>query len=347
MEHRWFLGLVLLFMETLAVEAPALAEFRNEGGAPKNVVLVILDGVRWQEFFFGVDPSLSKNDSGDVFPNIWKDLIHEGITLGDHKKSGEMTVSNPALISLPAYQSIMAGQTQGCWTNSCGRIGVETLQERLVRELKTNKRRIATIASWEKIPNAVEHVAGTTFVNAAFQPLDDGEFDPEFDAINEAQKKDPPPWGGARFDRYTFAHALHYLKKHEPRFLFISLNDSDEWGHRSDYPRYLATLRQYDAWIKELVDTLKSMGEHGSNTTLLVTTDHGRGDDKAWANHGAFWPSSKYVWLYGRSPHTAGGRAWSGIARSHLDIRPTIEAASGIAPISCKQCGHPLSELFR
>jgi hypothetical protein len=311
-----------------------------------NVILLMLDGVRWQEVFYGVDPELSRDDHADVFSFLLKDLMREGVMFGDRKKGADMQVANSVNVSLPAYQSIMAGETQSCLSNGCGRISVETVQERLVRELGLDRRQVATIASWEKIPHAVEHVEGATFVNASFQDLDDGAYDPVFDGVNKAQAQDVPPWSGARYDRYTFAHAMHYLQKHKPRFMFISLDDSDEWGHKDEYARYLATLRQYDVWIKELVDTLKAMGDYGRDTTLIVTTDHGRGDGGSWKNHGPFWSESKYTWLYGRSPFTHRPLIEEGAAYTHLDIRPTIEAAIGITPQSCEGCGRVIRELI-
>lgn len=304
-----------------------------------NVILLMLDGVRWQEVFNG-------DKKGPIFTHLWDDYRREGVIFGDVDRGTGMTVSNGAYVSLPAYQSIMAGTTQPCSGNGCGRIKVETVQERVQRELNLQKGAVATIASWEKIPHAVEHTEGATFVNAAFQKLDDGEFDPEFNAINEAQAKDVPPWGGARYDRYTWAHSMRYLKKHQPRFMFVSLNDSDEWGHKGEWDRYVATLKQYDAWIAELISQLKTMGDYGRDTTLIVTTDHGRGEGGNWKHHGWLWPSSKNIWLYARRAQAPGPAenqalfADGNSGYSHVDVRPTIEAALGLEPVQCKQCGH-------
>jgi len=307
----------------------------------ENVILLTLDGVRWQEVFKG-------DQHGQIFRNLWQELATEGVIFGDRGTGSWMTVSNDVNISLPAYQSIMAGAPQGCLTNTCGRISVETLQERIRRELGVTGKQVTTIASWEQIPNAVEHVEGITFVNAAFQNLDDGTGDEVFSAINEAQSKDKPLWGGARYDKYTWAHSMHYLTKHRPRFLFISLNDSDEWGHRGEWERYVETLRHYDERIRELIVTLRQMGKYGERTTLIVTTDHGRGDGENWTHHGRNWPASKYIWLYGRpaggeiSPYSVLGDG----GYRHVDIRPTIEASLGLKTIPCKDCGRVIWELL-
>lgn len=312
-----------------------------------NAILVTLDGVRWQEFFHGIDAQLGGTTAAGtpIFSSFWSELATESIVFGDRRSADDLIVANTELISLPAYQSIMAGSVQDCLTNHCGRVRTETLQERLVRELNLRKTDVATIASWDRIADAVESREGVSFVNAGLIPLDDQTQDPELNALNRQQVKDSPPWDNARYDKYTFAHAMRYLKTHRPRFMFISLNDSDELAHRGQYQSYIKTLHLYDRWIKELVMTLKGMGDYGANTTLIVTTDHGRGDGSSWTEHGARFPEAKYIWLFGRGPFIQQNRATFGSGYSHLDIRPTIEAALGLAPRDCQGCGTVIREI--
>lgn len=309
-----------------------------------NVILVTLDGVRWNEVFIGPDPELAPPDPqskpGSLFPFLTTELKTEGFLTGDLRRGEQASASTPTFISLPAYQSIMAGALQDCRSNSCGRIKVETLAERLVRESGFQKKQVATIASWSRIALAVEHTENTTFVNAGPDPLFDSDGDPQLTQLNKDQAAELPPWGDARADRFTFAQAIRYLKKHQPRFLFISLNDADEWAHKGNYPNYLSTLKQYDLWLKTLVSTLDGLGSYGKSTTLLVTTDHGRGEKKEWNDHGSGYPTSKDIWFYGRSPRTRSHVVSKGLksdsksaasALSHLDIRPTIEKIFGLS----------------
>lgn len=310
-----------------------------------NVILLMLDGVRWQEVFYGADKDLANGEQGPAFPRLWSELVPHGIIYGDRNKGEMMLTSNSSYLSLPGYQSVFAGWPQPCNSNSCGRVGVETLQERLAREYRVGLGSAATVASWEQIPNAVEHVEGSTFVNAARTKLSDGTNDEIFDRINDAQAQDPPPWEGSRWDKYTWAHSMRYLEKHRPRFMFISLNDSDEWGHKGNYAAYFKTLRQYDQWISELVSRLAMMGEYGSNTTVIITTDHGRGGGSSWKFHGWFWPSSKYIWMFAIGPRVHRRAELSDVRYTHSDIRPTIEALLGLRPFQCRECGTPIEEI--
>jgi Sulfatase len=310
-----------------------------------NVILVTLDGVRWQEVFHGTDPKLDQGRSESM---IFKNLNHEfgisGLTMGDRQSGSEMTVSNPVNISLPAYQSIMAGFPQNCFSNSCDRTPAATLQERILSELNLKKDQVVTFASWNAIALAVEHEAGRTTVNAGDVSFEDETIDPEVEKLNNAQTRDRAIWSDVRYDKHTFAQALYYLKKHQPRFLYISLDDSDEWGHQANYPEYVKTLHQYDDWMKELLNTLPTLGKYGQSTSVLITTDHGRGNGERWKDHGPSLPESKFIWLFARTPGLKSGTT-SSQGYSHVDIRPTIEALMGLTPTSCENCGRVISEL--
>lgn len=328
------------------------------GTTGPNVILVMVDGVRWKEVFNGTDPALGHGTVLPTFPFLKGTLGQLGFFAGDKFKGYPGLVANPRLNSLPGYQSIMAGAVQPCGGNSCGRIDVETFEERLVREAGFAKNEVATIASWNTIANAVEHEAGATFVNAGRHELEDpdaGETEAELQKLNKLQEEDTPPWGKARWDKYTFAHAMRYLKVHRPRFLFISLNDSDEWGHKNEYDRHIATLELYDQWLHDLVSALNEMGDYGKRTTLLVTTDHGRGDGDEWKEHGSGYPLSRDIWLYGQGPQTRAKGAQLLLHKSkadlryistysHLDIRPTVETILGLEP-KLGSGGRVISEL--
>ena len=318
-----------------------------------NVIFITVDGVRWQELFHGPDGLLANGDSAPIFPYLFKTLVPEGFLFGNKDKGDPMYVANPTNVSLPGYQSMMGGVTQPCSGNGCGQIGVETFPERLVRQLGVRREQIATFASWKKIAQAVEHAPGATVSNAGMNDFTDpAGSDAELVSLNANQRRESPPWSDARFDKYTWAQAMRYLKLRHPRFLWISFDDSDEYGHRDEYANLLKVLRQYDGWLGDLDQTLRGMGDYGKNTALVITTDHGRGSGFDWTDHNSGLPDSRFIWLYGRAP----GKMPDGIKipslgtkgqpYSHVDIRPTIETLFGLTPQSCNGCGRIMSEMF-
>ena len=331
-------------MAVLSVFLSGVLAFSAE--LSQNVILITLDGVRWQEFFHGTDPSVSKTQTQtELFSHFWKTIAPQGVAFGDCDAQNSMVVANPVFRSLPAYHSILSGGPQDCRDNDCGRIRVETLQERLVRELHFSSQEVATIASWEKIKLSSEQKVGTTFVNAGMTPLIDEQTEPELDRLNQQQQSDPPPWSESRLDQYTFAQGLRYLVVHRPRFLYLSFVDTDEWGHLGNYNEYVRAIKKYDEWFLKLVNTLNGMGDYGKSTTILITTDHGRGEGDhwlyGWRRHGPEIPAARFVWFFGLSPATRARYAkgeGNPILHSapapytHADIRPTIETIFGLKP---------------
>src|SRR5262245_14771419 len=97
---------------------------------PGNVVLVVLDGVPRRDFY---DRSL--------FPFLWS-------TLGAGGVYGNMRVSNRTRLSLPGYQALTVGTVTSCQSNECGRVQMETVLDRVAREIGEGRTSVAMITSW-------------------------------------------------------------------------------------------------------------------------------------------------------------------------------------------------------
>ena len=291
----------------------------------KNVILITLDGVRWQEFYHGVDHRIDPKHGGEkIFEKLGELTDPHSLVLGPESKCQTITVANWVKMSLPGYQSIFSGRFPLCFSNSCARITTPTLFEGLT-EKGFAKKDIALFASWNTIDHAAISHMGKYFYNDLWNHnigLENFPH-PTHAKLNQAQGKDPTLWGNARKDRYTFEHAMLYLEREKPRFLTLSLLDSDEWGHLSQYDEYVNSLRTYDTWISELVERLGRMGEYGRNTTIIVTTDHGRGSDPDnWGEHGYQKGGGKiWMWTYNYSATKQDCL----LPWSHFSIRPFIQ----------------------
>jgi hypothetical protein len=320
------------------------------------VILVTLDGVRPKEFFGHPDATLCNaapargtpecTRQGYLFDRTLAEHATRGFLWGAPESDTEARAANDVLLSLPAYQTIFTGAPTPCRSNDCPRVAVETLGERLLREAHLSRDDVASFASWEVMPRAIERVEGTTLCNAGFAPVVDPTANAaELAALNERQRTDRPPWQGARGDWWTMMQALRHLRDHRPKFLFIGLNDADEWAHREDYRQYLGTLRLYDEWIGRLLTLLDGMGDYGRRATVFVTTDHGRGDGPRWKDHGPDTPEARSIFLLVVPPGEPMRRTVRTRTVTHLDLRPTIEAIFGLAPAACAGCGRPIAEV--
>jgi hypothetical protein len=113
-------------------------------------------------------------------------------------------------------------------------------------------------------------------VNGATR-LQEGKVTPTTATINRLKDEMTRYWKGEPFDALPYETALEYLKTRKPRVLFLSLGETDEWGHDNRYDLYLEAARLCDGYIETLWNTLQSMPQYRGKTTLMLSTDHGRG----------------------------------------------------------------------
>jgi predicted AlkP superfamily pyrophosphatase or phosphodiesterase len=291
---------------------------------PQNVIYITIDGTRYQDFFA----------RKKTFPLLWKRYAHLGEFAGGITDKSMVTASTP--ISLPSYMSMTTGQVQQCFNNECPRVKASTFIDKLSEKLNLKPDRLAVFSSWNLIKRAACNDMKHAYINTgnigAISPVSHKP-DEVMNTLNRQQESHPSHWDNAdRYDKYTYRQAKHYLTAYKPRFLWISLGDTDEYAHANDMRGYIKALKQSDSYVDDLFQTLKTMTHYTQNTTIIITTDHGRGDGKNWTNHGPKFIESKNSFLFvinGRSllnnsRHPV--RYLKGEHFSTLSIRPLIES---------------------
>lgn len=268
-----------------------------------SVVLIALDGVRWQELFHGCEVERSRDPdcaTRTPAPNLTHLARHEGAALGAPGRS-VLRVSGPSFVSLPGYQQMFTGRRQvECVSNECGRVEQPTLAEAVLD--RHGRSQVAVFSSWPTLAEAVAR-------------------DP--DRVPVSSGRD----GGYRADAETAALALAHAREHSPRLLFVGLGDTDEAAHTGDYDAYLAALRRADAWVARFVDWARERTAMGHPTSVFVTTDHGRAPD--FKEHERA-PDAADIWLVATGPAVK-GRGWlASEPRSLADLAPTLADVLGV-----------------
>jgi arylsulfatase A-like enzyme len=116
--------------------------------------------------------------------------------------------------------------------------------------------------------------------------------------INRVQTDAVTYKGGTRYDELTFLTAKEYVQQHKPRVVYIGFGETDEHAHEGRYDLYLEQANTIDRMIAQLWHWIQSTPGYKDNTTLLITTDHGRGArDSKWTSHSAFIRGSSQTWL--------------------------------------------------
>ena len=115
------------------------------------------------------------------------------------------------------------------------------------------------------------------------------------------------------------------LFRSQPRVLYLALGETDDWAHDGRYDRVLDAFRHTDEILRELWTALQASPQYRGNTSLLITTDHGRGRvGTTWKDHCEKVLVAAETWMAFVSP------AWSrrGEWREHAPIETRQVAAT-------------------
>ncbi|NJL74386.1 MAG: phosphoglyceromutase [Saprospiraceae bacterium] len=320
-------GLVvgLAACQTTTTENAAYAN--PKGYQTENIFILTYDGLRWQEMFNGADSNYFRYrdfvaDSTEMvtrfwdsdtlvsreklLPFFWQVVAKQGQLYGNRRFGNHVDNANPYWFSYPGYNEILTGYPDTA-VNSNDKVYNQniTVLEFLNRQPDLQGK-VAAFGSWDVFPYIINDQRSGIPVNAGYaKATGDGLSDRET-LLNELQETVPGHWGSVRMDAFTHHFAMEYIKKNKPRVVFISYGETDDFAHDGDYDRYLCSAYYTDAMIRQLWEYCQSTPQYKGKTTFLLTTDHGRGDNKLedWKHHGKSIEGSYEMWLGILGPDT-------------------------------------------
>ena len=286
-----------------------------------KVVLITLDGYRWQELFTGADPQLIANQvyvedtmglkeqfwrntaeerREVLMPFVWDHVIKMGQIHGNRSKGSRLDLTNKMWFSYPGYNEILTGMADDIHITSNDKIDNPniTVLEHANKDPDYNGK-VAAFGSWDVFPFIVNEGRSGVPVNAGFENATGVDLSEREIFLNELQAEVPSPWGSVRLDAFTHHYALEYMKKRHPELVFISYGETDDFAHDGNYQAYLRSAHTTDGMIKELWDFTQKDPFYKGQTVFLVTTDHGRGTSplETWKGHGNEVQGAGEVWL--------------------------------------------------
>jgi arylsulfatase A-like enzyme len=108
------------------------------------------------------------------------------------------------------------------------------------------------------------------------------------------------------------------------------LGEGDEWAHAGRYDLYLDASYRADRFLARIWETLQSLPDYANRTTLLVTTDHGRGATTTdWTDHGRKVPAAENTWFAALGPGVPALGVRQGITVTTSQLAATIAAVVG------------------
>jgi hypothetical protein len=339
----------------------------------RNVILVTLDGVRTQELFAGMDATIAADDARSgaediavtrkrywrdtpeerraaLMPWFWGTLAPSGMVLGNQARRSKVTVRNPMWFSYPGYSEMLTGQPQpDVLSNDLVRYPHQTVLDYTHRKLGLKPTEVAQIGSWDGFKMAASRSDGTFFMNGAFEPVPAALSTPELDQLASLRKQVIEPWAESSNDTLTFRIALAYLHKHQPRVLWLGLGQSDDWAHARRYDLVLDYLHLIDSQLEELWRTIQTLDRYRDRTTLIITTDHGRGRTPVdWVDHDTGIQGSQDIWIAILGPDTPA----IGELRDFPDVTQSDIAATMLQYLGLDYCdfnpaaGPPVPQSF-
>jgi hypothetical protein len=327
---------------------------------PKTVVVVVIDGARWQEIFSGTDRALAKihalpesslRDGSQLVPTLHGIIENGGAALGAPDRGAPIAASGPAFVSVPGYIEIFSGRPAvNCLNNRCRWSGQSNLLDQIAENSRGRPGDVAVFASWPGMLRTVSPNSRGVLVSAGrkgrknFDPLLDDREAAELYARG-ARSDSYPGQGDYRPDRHTAELALYHLRRNRPRFMLLSLGDADKFGHANMYRRYLEALHESDKVVAQTARVLDELAAQGWPSTLLVTADHGR--DRRCREHGRQYPESARTWLIARGAGIVDhGYVSAPRPRRLADIAPTLRKLLDLEADDGASAGTPMVELL-
>ena len=287
--------------------------------SPRCLVLVTLDGLRGEEVFGGADRRLMVKENGvekpeelqaqywredrlrrreTLLPFLWRQVRDgQAWIAGDVEEDSLVRVTNGLYFSYPGYNEILTGYADPAVNSNDKKYNENvTVLEWLHRKPGFHGR-VAAYTSWDVFPYIINDRRSGIPVNAGWQPLEVGN-PHRLQGLNFVAAQLFHQFEGVRYDAFTLSGAIEEMKTNQPRLLYVSLGETDDWAHAGRYDRYLLTAQQNDYFIQQLWDTVQTLSEYRNQTLFLITTDHGRGDGReGWKNHGVDLPGSERIWM--------------------------------------------------
>ncbi|HXA37178.1 MAG TPA: alkaline phosphatase family protein [Steroidobacteraceae bacterium] len=303
--------------------APALA------GKTQNVVLIVSDGLRWQEIFTGADATLVNEKAGGswlaepelrrrywrenvdarrtaLFPFLWGTVAKQGQIFGNQLKDSVAHVSNGKAFSYPGYNEMSTGYPNDAIdSNEFGPNPNATVFEWL-NKFDEFHGKVAIFGTWAVYDDIFNKKRSGLKMQTGWSLPPNGRETPRETLLRELYDTTTRFDDEDAYNSFLQIPLLDYVKAEHPRVLFVGYGETDNWAHQGRYDLVLESAHGMDHFVSELWDTMQAMPQYRGNTTFIITTDHGRGSGLTeWKEHGVKEKGSENVWIAVLGPDTA------------------------------------------
>jgi len=318
----------------------------------QRVIVVTLDGMRWQEVFGGADSTLlfgmagGVHDTGFVaerfwrsdaearrqalMPFFWSRIAARGQIYGDSTAGSTVRVTNGLWFSYPGYNELFSGAPDPRIDSNDKIPNPNLTVLEWLHRMPAFTGQIAVYGSWDVFPYIFNVERSNLPVFSLGNPLPN-RTDSAASAINRMTADLPTFWRASALDAPAMAGAIHRLVTDRPRVLVVLLGETDEWGHDRRYDLYLDAANRADRFLERLWGEVQASPEYRDRTSLLISTDHGRGNGAQWTDHGRGVPDAERIWMAVMGPRTPTRGVIANVNATQSQFAATLAALLGRA----------------
>lgn len=289
------------------------------------VILVITDGLRWQEVFRGAEDALIGRAGGvsdtaairqdfwratpearraTLLPFLWGTVATQGQIFGDSASGSVAQITNRFRFSYPGYSETFTGFFDPRIDSNGYPPNPNTTVFEWLQADAAFKGQIQAFATWNAFRRIINRERSGVPVHDGWDRGVAPGTDARSALLRDLYANTNRLWPDNALDGLMHAATITQLDKAMPRVLFIGYGETDEWAHGRRYDLYLRSAQQVDRYLAQLWARVESDPRTKDKTTLLVSTDHGRGWGAEWTDHGEKVAGAEFIWSAVIGPDT-------------------------------------------
>jgi Type I phosphodiesterase / nucleotide pyrophosphatase len=307
--------LVFIFLTTCS--------FSQSTSSP-NLIIITTDGFRWQEIFTGADSLIINNpdyvkdtallkqmywdDDLNVrrkmlMPFVWKTLEKNGSLYGNRNYENMVSVANAYRFSYAGYNEIFTGYADPAIIANRKKLNSNENLLSFLNDQPEYKNKVAAFTSWNLFEYILNKQQGNIYLNSGYQTIIHDSLTNTEVIANAIQQHVMNDQQDTRNDMLTFVTAKEYIQNQHPKIVYIGFGETDEYAHGGNYDGYLQSAHLVDEYIAQLWYLVNKDPFYKNNTSIIITTDHGRGQrSNTWVRHGFLTTGSSETWLMTLGP---------------------------------------------
>jgi len=320
--RRLAAALLLFFASATGALRAAEAPHKTQ-----NVVIVVTDGLRWQEVFRGAETALVSDKPGGVedvaatkkafwrptplerrevlLPFFWSVIAKDGVLYGNADAGSSAQVVNGYKFSYPGYNEIITGAGDPRIDANEYPANPNVSVFEWLNETPEFAGRVGVVAGWDAFPRIFNRERSRLDMRVGWETPVPDPTTPQQELLNTMYRTITHEFSDMPWDGLLQQTLLEYVRAKKPRFLFVGFGETDEWAHNGRYDLVLQSAHSVDGFLRELWQTMQAMPEYRGKTTFIVTTDHGRGDGpENWKHHDWNVEGAENMWIAVLGPDT-------------------------------------------